>query len=660
MQDRGDGVLVLVPATIPKAQLADRLPPRLTAGLRRYNATCATEARIRLRMSLHAGDARLANNGIVGNEVNFACRLVDSDGLRAAHRNSAELISIIVSDGFYREGVVHEPAAEPQLYRAVMVQEKEVSTHAWIRYEQEAQQEKAEQSRPRPEHEPGWQTRMWVPDAVDQGKLWPLVHALNRVTSFADREGRALLVRMLSDELPDLPAVEDHRQTIGHLFNIAEACRRHPEGLTTLVEVLGRIEDDADSVAEVHRAAREMSALELWPAEERKRLFNLLAGVVVPEIPEIYRIVAGPAAPGLQEQTTYLEVFRTLEQLNAGPSGVPKPLIFIEHVAAKVRPELAIELRRWADQQAERMELQAELKGVRQDLRNAAGAVQWPQPSSEAYLVIQLQVEGPAGGQYRLSHWRQLDLSAGWAPIRGQDITGDYESMKQHVAALVEQVEGDWVQYQPDIRIEFVLDYQNINLDVDLWPWETQSPVPEPLGCRYLVAVRSLERMVSVQYHGRWRKRWQSLQAQLGNHGAILASASHRGTSLEPGDLRGLMSALNRNPELVALVLGEPPHVENTGRDEVAIGIRAGVPVIVWHRSDCCSPEFTEPVGDLLHGTDDPNHLLERARLARITAFEEGEKGSHFGGELSLLYDDPFRVVVPSQPTPPAEEVSVA
>jgi vWA-MoxR associated protein C-terminal domain/vWA-MoxR associated protein middle region 0/Effector-associated domain 2 len=656
IEDRGDGCMILLPASIPKGQLVDHLPPRLTAGLLRYNATCAPEARIRLRMSLHAGDVRVAEHGIiVGNEVNFACRLVDSDSLRRAQRKCEELISIIVSDSFYREVVVHEPAAEPESYQCVRVQEKEIDTTAWIR----SRADITEAVDPSVDQRTQWQTRMWITPSVNQNALWPLVQALHRLSSLADRKGRDLLIRMLCGKLQERLQVEDHRQPSAHLFSIAEACQRHPDGLAALIEVLERLEEDTEALAAVRHAVRDMTALDLWPPEERKRLFNLLAGVVVPDIPQIYREVAGPAAPGLHEQTTYLEVFRALEQLNAGPSGVPKPLIFIEHVAAKVRTELAIELRRWADQQAGRMELRAELQSIRQDLQNATGTVPSPQPSSDAYLVVQLQREGPAGEQFRLSHWRQLDLSSDWAPIRGKDMVGSYTSMKHEVAALVEQVETDWAQYQPNICIEFILGYENLNLDVDQWPWETNPVIPEPLGCRYSVVVRSLERMTSPKFHGSWRKRWKEFCAQLEVYGAIPQSACYQRPPIEKDDLRGLMATFNRKSDLVALILSEPPQEQNSGRNEVAIGVRAGAPVIVWHRDDCRSEEFIESIKALLHSRDDSYHLLERARLARVTAFEEGPEGRHFGGQLTMLYDDPFRVVVPNQPMPP-EEVSVA
>ncbi|MGK4592589.1 MULTISPECIES: VMAP-C domain-containing protein [Amycolatopsis] len=649
--DRGDGALILIPGTTPGSCLVDQWPSRLNAELLRYNAVCAEQARIRLRMSLHGGDARMAENGIVGNAVNFACRLVDTDQLREALREVDDLIAIIVSGTFYSEIVVNEPAAQPSLYRAVTVREKEVDTTAWIRS-------------PVPHHHPpkgddaaeGGETGRqdpWLVDTVDHGSLWPLVQAMHQVPFLAGAEGRDVLVRLLGDELRIRPNIRSSQQPIGHLLDIAEMCARHPDGPRALVEVLERVEH-GESVARVRFAVHEMSVLELWPPEERKRLFALLSGVVVPEIAQIYQSVAGMTAPRLEEQTTYLDVFRNLERLNADPSGIPKPLLFVEHVATKVRAELAIELRRWSDDQATRFELRTELEHVRQNLRDTVGFSS-PPPNPEAYLVIQLQREGPTGAQYRMSHWRQLDLSEGWKPIRGKDVTVHHESLKHHVAALIEKVEADWAQYQPDLRIEFVLDYENLSLDVDQWAWETDPLIPEPIGCRYLVAVRSKERMAFVKYHGGWRKRWAALRAQTAAYGAIppLACRRHRSNGVD--GLRELMSDFNRKPELVALVLNEPPQGRHAGGDEVAVGVRAGVPVIVWHRFEPLTRRHVDSVEDLLQNTDDEHHLLERARRARIVAFQEGPEGGHFGGGLTMVYDDPSRVVIPSQPAAPEE-----
>ena len=59
-EDRGDGVFVLVPAEVPKALLAESLPPALVTALRAHNDGYPGPERIRLRMALHAGEVHSA------------------------------------------------------------------------------------------------------------------------------------------------------------------------------------------------------------------------------------------------------------------------------------------------------------------------------------------------------------------------------------------------------------------------------------------------------------------------------------------------------------------------------------------------------------------------------------------------------------------------
>ncbi len=492
---------------------------------------------------------------------------------------------------------------------------------------------------------------------ADESTLWPLVDALQKITCLADRNGRNTVARMVCSELREQLPFEEHQQAVVHLYSLAEVCAQHPKGLTTLLRVLERIEQGSKPMGAVRAIVAEMTALEILPAEETKRLFTLLQGVVVSDIADIYDAIAGPAAPRLREQTSYREVFRALETLNSDPSGIPKPLLLVEHIAARVRPELAIELRRWVEQQAIRMDLAPELKVVRDNAPETHSSLT-PPPSSVAYLLLQLQREGSTGDRYRLSHWRQLDLSDGWTPHRGRDLVDHLEAMKGHVASLIEEVEENWGQYRPDIHIEMILPSEIISLDVDQWPWETDTLIPEPIGCRYPLVVRSLDRMVKRKWHRSWHARWQELLAQLTIGHAIQRDSACWSRSATDSGLRELTSKFERKPKLVSLVLSAPPQVEKAGQDEVAVGLRAGVPLMVWHREKCDSAEFVAMVDELLHGEDDPHHLLERVRLARATAFEEGA-ARHVCGKLTILFDDPARVVVPVPPAAP-EGMSVA
>ncbi|WP_269086744.1 VMAP-C domain-containing protein [Actinosynnema sp. ALI-1.44] len=479
------------------------------------------------------------------------------------------------------------------------------------------------------------------------------MRALLRVGCLADLNGRNLVVRIVSDELGHPLLAEEHPQCAAHLFSIVETCHHRPDGLPALLFVLDQIEPGTKAMVEVRRIITEMSALETWSPGERRQLFAMLTGVVVPDIARIYRFVAGANAPQLRAQATCSEVFLALETLNAGPDGVPKPLILVEHLAVRVRPDLAAELRRWVDEQAARIGVAAEARTVRKTIVSESSG-ESAAPGSQAYIVFQLQRDGPSTELYRLCHWRQRDLSAGWYPKRGSDFVGELDEVKHRVASLVEAVESDWAPYDVDIRVEFFLPRELLNLDVDQWQWEAESDFPEPVGCHFPVCVRSLDRMVARKWHRQWYIRWKRLMAHVREKNVLTPEA---GFWSKPGDepnLRQLTSHFESVPDVVAHVLGAPPTVTPLSFDEVAVGLRAGIPVMVWHRADCGLEDFVATAKDLLHA-EEPGRLLDRVRLVRTGAFASDTQNPHVGSHLAVLWDDPERVVVPDRPGPPEE-----
>jgi class 3 adenylate cyclase len=124
---------VLVSPEVPKSWLVTRLPAQLAAALDEHNASCSANARIRLRMALHAGEIHPDAHGVTGSAVNRTFRLVEAPVLKAALGGSAGVLALIVSDWFYDEVVRHEPAADPGCYRPVHAVVKETQAAAWMR-----------------------------------------------------------------------------------------------------------------------------------------------------------------------------------------------------------------------------------------------------------------------------------------------------------------------------------------------------------------------------------------------------------------------------------------------------------------------------------------------------------------------------------------------
>ncbi|WP_372511488.1 hypothetical protein [Lentzea californiensis] len=62
---------------------------------------------------------------------------------------------------------------------------------------------------------------------------------------------------------------------------------------------------------------------------------------------------------------------------------------------------------------------------------------------------------------------------------------------------------------------------------------------------------------------------------------------------------------------------------------------------------------------DRLMHDDDADHLLERVRHARLSAYAKALEERHVGGALTVLYDDPTRLVTPHRPGHPGVEGAV-
>jgi hypothetical protein len=132
-EDRGDGAFVLVPPTVSKSVIADRLPDRLVAALRRYNSTRVPQARFKLRVALHAGDIRHDGDGWVGHQVNLAFRILEAQDAKSALRETDHLVALIVSDHCYTEVIQHDPGTVPESYRPITASVKSYQGRAWLR-----------------------------------------------------------------------------------------------------------------------------------------------------------------------------------------------------------------------------------------------------------------------------------------------------------------------------------------------------------------------------------------------------------------------------------------------------------------------------------------------------------------------------------------------
>ncbi len=476
-----------------------------------------------------------------------------------------------------------------------------------------------------------------------------LIDRLEQIPSLRDPASRRLCLDLMIDHLGFSLAVDEFPTTRAHLIAIVQACRRqHPRALNAFMDAVEQMEPGSLPVQRARGAVEDMTALDLVAEDDRQELLTLLNENPNDRLADFVRAAAGPAAALVADEQYPAEALATLERLNAGPDDVPPLLIFVEHLAACLDDLRAERLRQWNDRQAARAGLTGRLRQIRQ------GHMREPTPLREAvaYLVIRIEPDHLDDDRYSVTHWRQNNPDE-WRPRRGETISGDLVAVQAHVAALVDEAESGWARLAKTIRLEFVLPYSLINLPVDQWEMVTDSAIPRTLGVHYQLVVRSLDRARSPTWHREWRRRWEALDKAAGESGSF---EEHWlwSDGVKQRQLTALDAKLAVSKDVVSLVLRSVPDADEPG--EVMIGLRAGVPVMLWSRTDGGRSAFEAKVKEM---RDALPKLVESMQLLRSEAKQSARPDGHVGSRTTLLWDDPNRPVEPVDPPgAPVEEVS--
>jgi len=482
------------------------------------------------------------------------------------------------------------------------------------------------------------------------GSFRILVDALEQVQALRDTHGRRLCLEIVDRYLGFPLQVTESASTRMHLFDIVLVCRRHPRALVTLAAVLEEIEPGSPAVRRVRRIVDDMSALDLIPAEQREELLELMAGSAGEHLADLVREAAGPAAAELPiDRRKPEDALLFLEQLNAGADGVPPLLIFVEYLAGVVGDHRCEQLREWNDRQARRMGMEHDVRKLRLERPSPAGG---PGHEPIAYLVIRLEPDPLEEDGYAGVWWQQVDRGR-WHPRRGETFGGDLENIRRKVSELIEDAETGWAKEASAIRVDFLLPFALLNLPVDQWDLETDSGLPRLLGLHYEVVLRSLDRARTPKWHREWRRRWKLLEELRRDGGGVSEEFWLWSAASKPHQLVGLDATLALRRNVLSLVLRSQPPVTEAG--EVLIGLRTGVPVMIWHRSDGARSAFDAAVSGM---REQLCHLPRSARLLRGAA-KLSPRLTHVGNRISLMWDDPDRPVEPVDlAAAPSKEVS--
>jgi hypothetical protein len=123
LTDRGDGVLILIRPhdEVPKTVVLGRLIPVLTALLAEHNASVTQpQLQLRLRAVVHAGEVHDDGRGFYGDDLDVACRLLDSPTLKKALKEAAAsplvlAVSEEIFNGIVQQGYLAGGSYQPLL-----------------------------------------------------------------------------------------------------------------------------------------------------------------------------------------------------------------------------------------------------------------------------------------------------------------------------------------------------------------------------------------------------------------------------------------------------------------------------------------------------------------------------------------------------------------
>jgi hypothetical protein len=150
-EDRGDGMLIVIPPHVPTKRVVHPVLTAICAELSRHNADTDEGTRFVVRVALDVGPVESDVEGVNGQVIIDAARLIDAPSLRRRLANAPREISVafIASDHVYRNVIKQHPGQlAPDRYQEIKAQVKESRFTAWISLGPDARAPASDESDP--------------------------------------------------------------------------------------------------------------------------------------------------------------------------------------------------------------------------------------------------------------------------------------------------------------------------------------------------------------------------------------------------------------------------------------------------------------------------------------------------------------------------------
>ena len=453
------------------------------------------------------------------------------------------------------------------------------------------------------------------------------------------REIQSEIVQLLEEEFGYTIQLDQSGSVGSFALQLVMRCARFTAGLQVLARVVNGVAGGSREAESVSRLVDEWDALDSVPELESiwatlEKALTEIDGIDSLEVASLYLRACGPRPLDLPKHcSTLWPAFVHLVGGNAGPDGSPPWVRLLslvnDRIASDVRSRIdaavAEIFRNWGTSSL--------LNEARNEARSPSLSLR-----RAGLVIIRVVRDSIDGDRFTVSH--VVRWGGQRVPVaKGEDHVVQRDDLQADVEALMKQVEAEWGTRSDTIDIEFLLPLELLNEPVEWWPKDSATPPDRPpLAQYYGVVVRSVDRFTDRSLHRVWLNRWEQLLNHPGECHVKWADASRA------DHLRRLEAEIVNDPGCVGLVLSRPPIPEVGVSQEIAVALRTGLPLVLWHRQDCSRADFLRITSGII---DPPLASLPlraaqlRRRLGELAA-KERDDDAVLG--LVVLWDDAHRL----------------
>ncbi|MEU9343697.1 hypothetical protein AB0D74_21055 [Streptomyces sp. NPDC048278] len=352
---------------------------------------------------------------------------------------------------------------------------------------------------------------------------------------------------------------------------------------------------------------------------------------------------------GLPSGLSVQQLFTYLLDCTAQADHLPPAVLLLDCAALlAVTPGHRAALAGWADDWARRAGLAEQL-----ERRRAARRETPYDPDVPRCVIIAVEPARDGTEDIVVRQWFN-SVPGHWSPLPGEPATTTLTELGPAVEGALRRGARLWSapaashlsdRQQHPLYVEFVLPYDLLNLDVAGLTYQVGDGAPMPLGLKYGVHLRSLERMRTDDplWRDQWLERWSTLR----EHGVL----SHDWPDPDIDSVGMWQRRLAGEAMHTAVVLDAP--TDAAGLAALKAAIAEGIGLAVWDRAGVFVEAGRQKMSAVLASVQMPVQIPLAVHRLRRKAQSQGPVELQLK-DIGFLWDDPTRTV-DFQPTDPGD-----